>query len=276
MSECQVSEEDVVDRAKWERLIGKADPSTFFMGLRLVWESVKIVISIMFQGNSERQLFVINLLGYRWLCDILQNGTSESTARQGGSIPRKDKNGTLIGFPLTLLSVHFLYQHRVAFDGAVSEVEILDTSNCAIRGCIGDHVRWGDAFAVVYSVCERRSFVAAAELLSLLVRSRLPGCAAITLLGNKRDLEHAREVHAEEGQELSLRFGCQFYEVSAAESCAGAALAFHALLREARALALLLPTPRRKLAAYSVSKVIGTIFGKNSKSVRKKRPSLSI
>ncbi|CAG9795174.1 unnamed protein product [Diatraea saccharalis] len=26
----------------------------------------------------------------------------------------------------------FLYQHRVAFDGAVSEVEILDTSNCAV------------------------------------------------------------------------------------------------------------------------------------------------
>lgn len=51
-----------------------------------------------------------------------------------------------------------------------------------------------------------------------------------------------------------MRFSCQFYEVSAAESCAGAALAFHALLREARALALLLP-PRRKLAAYSVSKV---------------------
>lgn len=64
-----------------------------------------------------------------------------------------------------------------------------------------------------------------------------------------------RVVKAEEGQELSLRFGCQFYEVSAAESCAGAALAFHALLREARALALLLP-PRRKLAAYSVSKVL--------------------
>ncbi|XP_053603719.1 ras-related and estrogen-regulated growth inhibitor-like protein [Plodia interpunctella] len=170
----------------------------------------------------------------------------------------------------------FLYQHRVAFDGAVSEVEILDTSNCAIRGCLAEHVRWGDAFAVVYSVCERRSFLAAAELLSLLERTRLPGCASVTLLGNKRDLEHAREVHAEEGQELSLRFGCQFYEVSAAESCAGAALAFHALLREARALALLLPAPRRKLAAYSVSKVIGTIFGKNSKSVRKKRPSLSI
>lgn len=30
------------------------------------------------------------------------------------------------------LVADFLYQHRVAFDGAVSEVEILDTSNCAV------------------------------------------------------------------------------------------------------------------------------------------------
>ncbi|PZC85580.1 hypothetical protein B5X24_HaOG216688 [Helicoverpa armigera] len=170
----------------------------------------------------------------------------------------------------------FLYQHRVAFDGATSEVEVLDTCGCAKRGCLAEHLRWGDAFAVVYSVCDRRSFLAAAELLALLERTRLPGCTAVTLLGNKRDLEHARVVKAEEGQELSLRFGCQFYEVSAAESCAGAALAFHALLREARALALLLPAPRRKLAAYSVSKVIGSILGLSNKSVRKKRPSLSI
>lgn len=170
----------------------------------------------------------------------------------------------------------FLYQHHVAIDGVGCEVEILDTCNCAKRGCLTDHIRWGDAFAVVYSVCDRRSFLLAAEMLALLERTRLPNCAAVTLLGNKTDLEHAREVQAEEGQELSLRFGCQFYEVSAAESCAGAALAFHALLREARALALLLPTPKKKLAAYTVSKVIGTILGLSNKSVRKKRPSLSI
>ncbi|KAI5646530.1 ras family domain-containing protein [Phthorimaea operculella] len=169
----------------------------------------------------------------------------------------------------------FLYQHRVAFDGASSEVEVLDTCGCVKRGCLADHVRWGDAFAVVYSVCDRRSFMAASELLALLERTRLPGCTAVTLLGNKTDLEHARVVNTEEGQELSLRYGCQFYEISAAESSAGAALAFSALLREARALALLLP-PRRKLAAYSVSKVIGSILGLSNKSVRKKRPSLSI
>lgn len=62
------------------------------------------------------------------------------------------------------------------------------------RGCLAEHLRWGDAFAVVYSVCDRRSFLAAAELLALLERTRLPGCTAVTLLGNKRDLEHARLV----------------------------------------------------------------------------------
>ncbi|CAG9134404.1 unnamed protein product [Plutella xylostella] len=170
----------------------------------------------------------------------------------------------------------FLYQHKATFDGATSDVEILDTCNCAKRGCLAEHLRWGDAFFVVYSVTERRSFLAAGELLALLERTRLPGCTALALVGTKTDLEHARAVNTEEGQELSLRFGCQFYEVSAAESSAGAALAFHALLREARALALLLPSPRRKLAAYSVSKVIGSILGLSNKSVRKKRPSLSI
>lgn len=85
----------------------------------------------------------------------------------------------------------------------------------------------------------------------------------------------------DEGQQLSLAHGCQFYEVSAAESPAGAALAFQGLLREARSVQLLRALPiRRKLGVHSVSRVLGTIFGKNSSNGtakdRKKRPSLSI
>lgn len=88
----------------------------------------------------------------------------------------------------------------------------------------------------------------------------------------------SRCVAVDAGQELSLRFGCQFYEVSAAENFAGVSLAFHSLLRETRAVQLLRGLPiRRKLGVNSVSKVLGTIFGKNSsKRDRKKRPSLSI
>lgn len=58
------------------------------------------------------------------------------------------------------------------------------------------------------------------------------------------------------GQEVSLTFGCQFYEVSAAEHCAGVSLAFQSLVREARAGQLLRALPvRRKLGVNSVSKV---------------------
>lgn len=87
-----------------------------------------------------------------------------------------------------------------------------------------------------------------------------------------------RAVCVDAGQELSLRYSCQYYEVSAAESFAGVSLAFQSLLREARSVQLLKAMPiRRKLGVNSVSKVLGTIFGKNSsKRDRKKRPSLSI
>ncbi|KAK0168317.1 hypothetical protein PV327_002135 [Microctonus hyperodae] len=85
------------------------------------------------------------------------------------------------------------------------------------------------------------------------------------------------EVQVDEGQQLSLAHGCQFYEVSAAESAAGAALAFQGLLREARSVQLLRALPIwRKLGVQSVSRVFGTIFRKNTTKDRKKRPSLSI
>ncbi|XP_077293207.1 ras-related and estrogen-regulated growth inhibitor-like isoform X2 [Arctopsyche grandis] len=169
-----------------------------------------------------------------------------------------------------------LYRHNITFDNVVSEVEILDTSKCT-SGCLYEHIRWGEAFVVVYSVCDRESFREAQELLALIARFKLPSYYTALLLGNQRDLDHIREVCVDDGQEVSLRFGCQFYEVSAAEHCAGVSLAFQWLAREARAGQLLRALPvRRKLGVNSVSKVIGNIFGKNNKSVRKKRPSLSI
>ncbi|KAI5703256.1 hypothetical protein M8J75_009524 [Diaphorina citri] len=91
-----------------------------------------------------------------------------------------------------------------------------------------------------------------------------------------------RKICVDEGQELSLAYSCQFYEVSAAENFAGVSLAFQTLLREARSIQLLKALPiRRKLGVNSVSKVLGSLFGKNyNKSgqgdKRKKRPSLSI
>ncbi|KAL5232662.1 ras-related and estrogen-regulated growth inhibitor-like [Rhopalosiphum maidis] len=170
-----------------------------------------------------------------------------------------------------------LYRHDVTFDSVLTEVEILDTCKYSTT-CLYDHIRWADAFVIVYSVVDLSSFNEAQYLLDELSKHKLPSYFATLLLGNKRDLDHSRIVAVDAGQELSLRFGCQFYEVSAAENFAGVSLAFHSLLRETRAVQLLRGLPiRRKLGVNSVSKVLGTIFGKNSsKRDRKKRPSLSI
>ena len=57
-----------------------------------------------------------------------------------------------------------------------------------------EHITWADAFVVVYSVCDRQSFLHAGHLLETISTIKAPGKYPIILLGNKRDLEHAREV----------------------------------------------------------------------------------
>ncbi|KAK5650000.1 hypothetical protein RI129_001029 [Pyrocoelia pectoralis] len=170
-----------------------------------------------------------------------------------------------------------LYRHSVTFDNVITEVEILDTSKCGKDACLYEHIRWGEAFVIVYSVNDKHSFREAQELLGQLSKLKLPSYYTSLLLGNKRDLDHCRQICVDDGQELSLQYGCQFYEVSAAENFAGVSLAFQSLLKEAKSVQLLKALPiRRKLGVNSVSKVLGNIFGKNSKGDRKKRPSLSI
>lgn len=124
----------------------------------------------------------------------------------------------------------FLYRHNVTFDNVTTEVEILDTSKCAKNGCFYEHLRWGEAFVIVYSVVDKHSFHEAQEILGQLVKLKLPSYYTCLLLGNKRDLDHSRQICVDDGQELSLQYGCQFYEVSAAENFAGVSLAFQSLL----------------------------------------------
>ncbi|XP_015791251.1 ras-related and estrogen-regulated growth inhibitor-like protein isoform X1 [Tetranychus urticae] len=175
-------------------------------------------------------------------------------------------------------SKDFFYHHSLTVDDVKTDVEIMDTSSCK---CIYDHIAWADAFVVVYSICDKDSFHEARQLLQTIAMYKGARRLPIILLGNKRDLEHNREVAVDDGQELSLLWQCQFYEVSAAESYIGVSLAFQSLIREAKPSALLktLPPMRRKTSPAMIGKMIGIVFGKTgSKSSRngKKRPSLSI
>lgn len=60
------------------------------------------------------------------------------------------------------------------------------------NGCLYEHIRWGEAFVIVYSVSDKHSFHEAAELLGQLAKLKLPSYYTTLLLGNKRDLDHSR------------------------------------------------------------------------------------
>ena len=145
-----------------------------------------------------------------------------------------------------------------------------------------NHISWGDGFVIVYSICDKQSFNYAIHLLEIVSGFQAHKRTPLILLGNKKDLEHTRQVKTEAGQEVSLFWQCLFYEVSAAENYAEVCLAFQSLIKEARLLQSLkiLSSLRRKTSSgKAVSKMFGIVFGKNSskaEKTNKKRPSLSI
>lgn len=61
-------------------------------------------------------------------------------------------------------------------------------------GCLYEHLRWGDSFVVVYSICDKNSFAEAEDYLQQLAKLKLPSYYTTLLLGNKRDLDHSRYV----------------------------------------------------------------------------------
>ncbi|GFY46272.1 hypothetical protein TNIN_468581 [Trichonephila inaurata madagascariensis] len=142
-------------------------------------------------------------------------------------------------------SSEFLYKQSINFDNVTTEVEILDTSQCEDHCCLQDHIKWADAYVVVYSVCDRSTFEVARKLLETVNLSK-----------------GARRVPA----------------ILLAENYVGVSLAFQSLMREARAAQQLRTLPVRRKTGPALSKMIGMVFGRGDKgaSDRKKRPSLSI
>lgn len=175
-----------------------------------------------------------------------------------------------------------LYCSSTHVTGFQVDVEILDTARDQTDSIPPEKLDWSCAFVVVYSVSSRSSLLMAADCLRTLTSKGLP----ILLLGNKKDLEHAREVSTEEGTVLASQMGVHFAEVSAAEGCTEVADSFRAVITDALAK---LSTPnssptnsvsRRKISVVSVSKIISAMFGRGGAIVadhhHKKRPSLSL
>ncbi|XP_073986556.1 ras-related and estrogen-regulated growth inhibitor-like protein isoform X2 [Rhodnius prolixus] len=107
--------------------------------------------------------------------------------------------------------VDFLYKKYEWINGVPTQLEILDTCKYPDR-LSKEILRWADAFLLVFSVVDSSSLFLAERLLDSMDRNRRP----TLLMANKCDLEHARAVSSRSGQELAVKHGCLYLEVSAA------------------------------------------------------------
>ncbi|XP_057306199.1 ras-related and estrogen-regulated growth inhibitor-like [Hydractinia symbiolongicarpus] len=75
---------------------------------------------------------------------------------------------------------------------------------------------WGDAFILVYSVTQEKSFEEIQRIHKLIEMTRTNN-AMFIVIGNKKDLHHLREVSKDDGKKLSEKYSCPFYEISVSE-----------------------------------------------------------
>lgn len=77
-------------------------------------------------------------------------------------------------------------------------------------------MRGGEGFILVYTVTERRSFQEIQSFKTMIDRVRNYEKVPIVIAGNKKDLEHKRQVSTKEGETMAREFDCPFFETSAA------------------------------------------------------------
>ncbi|KAJ0184035.1 hypothetical protein K1T71_000458 [Dendrolimus kikuchii] len=105
------------------------------------------------------------------------------------------------------------YKHEALLDGEPILFEILDTCPKSKNDFPGNEIaQWADALCLVYSITDRDSFNYVRR-----AKQSLQPDIPLTLVGNKADMVHLRQVSLEEGEILAKDFECNFAEVAAAE-----------------------------------------------------------
>ncbi|NWH73010.1 RERG inhibitor, partial [Piaya cayana] len=116
-----------------------------------------------------------------------------------------------------------IYRHVALIDGEMVHFEILDTAGQEDSLQIEEKIKWGDGFAVVYSVTDRCSFDEVMRLCFLINHlhaspKRGGGGGAeqppVVVVANKKDLQFDRMVSTQDGENLSKALKVPFYEIS--------------------------------------------------------------
>lgn len=123
---------------------------------------------------------------------------------------------------------------------------------------VGSRAIWADGLMLVYSITDRKSFEDVQDLLNLIDPHKQK--TVVTIVGNKLDLEHERQVSEGEGATLAEKLKCSFFECSASEGYQKITEVFHELYREV--------IKRKKDRRISLSprplRALGKVFRRNS------------
>uniref|UniRef100_A0A8C0INR5 small monomeric GTPase n=1 Tax=Chelonoidis abingdonii TaxID=106734 RepID=A0A8C0INR5_CHEAB len=139
----------------------------------------------------------------------------------------------------SLFPTEMIYRHTAVIDGEMVHFEILDTAGQEDSLQIEEKIKWGDGFAVVYSVTDRCSFDEVMRLCFLInhihsspKRSGGSDQPPVVIVGNKKDLQFDRMVSCEDGENLSKALKLPFYEISTRDSYEETVVVFNTLYNE--------------------------------------------
>ncbi|KAK2154316.1 hypothetical protein LSH36_271g05004 [Paralvinella palmiformis] len=113
-------------------------------------------------------------------------------------------------------TIEDFYRKEIEVDGAPSVLEILDTAGTEQFASMRDlYIKNGQGFVVVYSITSIQTFQDIKTMKEQIVRVKGTDKVPMLLVGNKNDLEHQREVRAQDGAALAQQWSCPFIEASA-------------------------------------------------------------
>lgn len=124
------------------------------------------------------------------------------------------------------------YRKHVTVDNNECLLDIYDTAGQEDFSAVRDqYMRTGDGFLCVYSITHLASFAEVTHLHDHILRVKDKDQVPFVLVGNKCDLEEAREIPTAKGQELANKLKCKFLETSA-KARLNVAECFFELVRE--------------------------------------------
>ncbi|KAL7636674.1 UNVERIFIED_CONTAM: hypothetical protein RMT77_012423 [Armadillidium vulgare] len=116
-------------------------------------------------------------------------------------------------------SMEAIYSYQIPLYGHDLPLQVMDTAGTVDVSEEGRErqVSWGEGFMLVFSLTNHSSLSALQHIRRVLIELTPGSPRPLILVGNKADLSQAREVTTKEILDLTDLWGCDYFEVSAAE-----------------------------------------------------------